>query len=64
MTMQEEFRKWIATALSAEQCDPFHVWQAAYRAGQAEMMERAAKVANEFIGADPIMDRIRALSVE
>jgi hypothetical protein len=67
MTMREEIDAWIAAEGMVDRVEGLRLrrcFKAAYRAGAEMMRERAAKVANEFIGADPIMDRIRALPLD
>ena len=58
MTMQEEFEAWYES-LPPATYGAFRAWCAAYRAGQEEMRERAAKVA-----AGMCANAIRALPLD
>ena len=69
MTMREQFDKWwwgYRGFPDAHDGTAWDAWQAAYRAGQVEMKERAAKVADKRQGvpAMAIAMDIRALPVD
>ena len=66
MTMREEFEAWAELYLPNDESPrkiALAAWQAAYRAGQAEMRERAAKAA-ENLDAIYLPRIIRALPLE
>lgn len=69
MTMREEFEEWMEAnwrklqVMTARNGSEF-LWQAAYRAGQEEMRERAAKVADEYEGGMEPGESIRLLTID
>ena len=67
MTMREEFQKQVIgdSLLDGYEADfAWNIWQAAYRAGQKEMRERAAIVGAGGGSGMFIAEDIRALPIE
>jgi hypothetical protein len=67
MTMREEFEAWSDLYMPDDESPrkvAWSAWQAAYRAGQEEMRERAANIADQYEEGPSAAETIRALPID